>query len=676
MVLDIIFLALAILLLVGLVFTFFPKNKFIEKQSGNARKITRAILILIAGTFIHFGCMRTGRSFVDVYVFFESFYSAAKLFLADGTLEFGKTGHAMTSVLKYVYFSLYYLVCFIAISTSAYTVLSFFESFSNDLKLRRYAKRRNICIFNELNSKTILVAKSLLEENQPIDQENNSEFDFFSAHPSSKKAPLIIFCDVFKSNEEKSYELVSKAETLGAICYKKSVVEVHKKLCKLRVYRGSDKRLLRYYLFDQNEKTNVHHAIDIVKEETDEQINATNRFENLGIFVLAFGNSNGIMLESLNNIPKDKNEKNSYFVRRLNPAVMMAQHIFFDKKNYLVNAENPDKDLNILVVGMGRYGFEIIKTLSWFYQRKEGSIHIHVVDQNPNTQSFAAVCCPDLVWYQSSADKTEDSQFKIIFHKPCDVFSTEFKEILSSKEMSSLDAVSVSLGDDTLNAEAAIHIRTMLDQIHYLDIYQAEEKLSNPKCDTENSYIEFSKDHNIEDKVKIFAVIHNDENNLSFVGDDKFSSGKYNISFVGMDSELYSCENIYNFEIENKAIELHSKKKGVESAGAAINSYNCNESDRISSIARTQHKKLMEYLYGDKISEEDEIFKKVENKRWNAFTRSRGYILVDKSMTREVREKLFNEQRDSVKRKFSRGKWHNSLVPFEGKGTNEQNNNN
>ena len=30
-------------------------------------------------------------------------------------------------------------------------------------------------------------------------------------------------------------------------------------------------------------------------------------------------------------ILKDKNEKNSYFVRRLNPAVMMAQHIFFDK---------------------------------------------------------------------------------------------------------------------------------------------------------------------------------------------------------------------------------------------------------------------------------------------------------------------------------------------------------
>ena len=91
--------------------------------------------------------------------------------------------------------------------------------------------------------------------------------------------------------------------------------------------------------------------------------------------------------------------------------------------------------------------------------------------------------------------------------------------------------------------------------------------------------------------------------------------------------------------------------------------------------SRLNHEECL-YEFLDKISEEDEIFKKVENKRWNAFTRSRGYVLVDKSMTREVREKLFNEQRDSVKRKFSRGKWHNSLVPFEEKGKNEQNNNN
>lgn len=654
---DIIILSLAVSFLIAFFLTFIRGVKNLIKNDDTT-KIVRAALVLMAGTFIFFGSTRTGAA-DDIYKFVGSFYASARLFLVDGTLNFSDIRSDMALALKYSYFGFYYLTALLAVSISAYTVLSFFKSFSAGLKLQFYARRRDLCIFNELNAKSLSAAKKLLSEQQPRSEDTLHNYDFFTIRPQG--SPLIVFCDVFAENNEISHEFISEAEAIGAICFKKNVVDIHKQLHKIKAYKSSDKNILRYYLFGQNEIENVRHAIDIANFED----SVKNKHKNLGIFVLAFGNANGVMISSLNKT-KDENLKNSYFVRRLDPALIMAQHIVCAKENILVDKNDPDRDLNVLVVGAGQYGFEIVKTLSWYYQRKTGKINIHIVDKDTAVEGTAGALYPDFVKYKSNASATEDSQFSLIFHSGCDVFSNDFLSLLNTPELEYIDAVFTTLGDDTLNAEAALHIRMQLDRIHYKEIYKAEE---NPE--KYNRYIKITN-NGIIDSTKIFAVIHNDENDLSLNSDSSFSSGNYNVSFVGMDSSIYSCENIYNFELENKATQKHGKNFKIEEAGKVINSYNLNEQHRISSIAHATHKSLLAEIYGEC---DKETLKRIEKKRWNAFMRSIGFVMVDSEMTTDERTRLFKEERRSVKRRFNRGKWHNSIVAFGDVCKEEQDNN-
>lgn len=638
MVFDVIILSFVLLFLLVFLLSFTKKVRQALKEKEDALKIARAVLILFAGTLLFYGSSFEGR--LNPYEIFEAFYSSSKLFLVDGTFPFDQIRPHTPLIIRHLYFSLYYVVAFVAASVSAYTVLSFFRSFSYNLKFRFYAKRRNLCIFNELNSRSLYAAKSLLEEK--ITEGVNSDYGFFSLCSLKKTEPLIVFCDVFKQNTEASHELMTKAEEIGAICFRKNVVEVHKQLRRMKAYRRSRKRLLRYYLFGMNVKENVHHAMDLVKEETNSHLAPEQQFENLGIFALAFGDANGIRLESLNRIPAKKGKKNGYFVRRLDPALMMAHHILFNEDNVLVDSNNPEKELNVLVLGMGRYGFEIAKNITWFYQRNEGGINVHIIDRDPNMKSYVASLCPELVPCDFEKNASEPSPFRFVFHDPCDVFSTEFQNILSSEKMNGLNAVFIALGDDSLNAEAAIYMRRWLDRIHFLKSRTSE--LSENK--TVPSYAEVSDDGKIKDSIKIFAVVHNDENALLVDENALFSAGLYNVSFVGMDSKIYTAKNIYDFEVESNSAENYhksQKRNRVESPAEAVNGYNADEAARIFSIAEDCHKRfILEPLYGCDEKNDLSLCEQAKKNFKNAFYSSQGHFVFS-----DVDDALFQKNRSS-----------------------------
>lgn len=679
MILDIAFISVSFLFIILFSITFIRsvKNNFFKSIEGV--KISRGIFILFSGIFILFGSSRQGDIY-DIYIFLNSIYCSAKLFLVDGSLTFQNINNDMTIHIRYLYLIMYYIVCFLAASFSAYTILSFFKNVFTWFKLRFWAPKRNLCIFNELNDKSLTTAREMLNEHQPLCNNCKKEFDFFTVRPDKDKT-LIVFCNV---NSEISGELQSEANSIGAICVNKSAVEVHKLLRKGGISRKSSKRLCRYFLFGQNETKNLRHAIEI----TDFEKMAVNKkekpFDNLGIFVSASGDANGLMIDSLNmyylkdmlNMSKIHNR---YFVRRIDPALMMALNVIvFNTENHLAKKDDPDKDLTVVVAGMGQYGFEIVKTLCWYYQRKTGSITIHIVDKSDGIEDLAREKAPELVDYTIPSDRDDDAVYQLIFHESIDVFGDDFVKLICELEQSGIDAVFVTLGDDTINTEAAINIRKTLDRCHYSDICYAEtvDNCSVQNVDfsdldkSKNNYLRFTED-GIIDGVKICAVVHSDEKALSLNADHGFSYGNYNIDFVGMDSKVYTCENIYNFNLENQAIVRHSKNSGTTPTDA-INSYNANEHDRSSSIASTEHKKYIRSLYGE-LSNTDAA--KIENKRWNTFMRSCGYIAIDKNMTLETRNHLFETNPHSVMRRYKRGKWHNSIAPFSELGKTEQDNN-
>ncbi|MBO5746909.1 MAG: hypothetical protein J6S13_07450 [Clostridia bacterium] len=734
------------------------------KFTSNARKLLRTVFVIAAGTFVFFGS-EYQRNWGDIRIFFDSIYRSARLLLLDGTLEFKNVcDNFSCKPMAYIYIAAYYVVCGVAAITAVYTVFSLFKNVVERRKLFAKLKKKDVCVFNELNERSLATARSLMEHPWPEREkdgsfEGNSKdekvYDFFSVRPEG--TPVIAFCDVYRQNNEISHELIAEAEKLNAICLKMSIVDLHRRLRDKKAYKHSKKHIFRYYLFGFNENENMHHTVEIVDIEKQAHDENKPLFFNLGIFVIALDHAKGVMIDSLNyklaqlytaveqedveQEPKaaenqDKAETNEttatitggektdvadgteqnkgdkeqkkeekgdteadrigasgVFIRRLNPALMMAQHIVFDPYHCLVEkGKNADKDLNVIVLGAGSYGIELIKCLCWFYQRITGGITIHVVDKSPDAEDMLKAKMAQLIGHKNPEDPTQDAKLNVKVYGGVDVLRHSFKDKLKDALVDP-DAVFVCLGDDNLNVEVAMAVRTLLDRINYKQVYDAYDNSDG------NEYVKITKhgdDIELEDKIKIFAVVHKKENDLShdMGGWNRFSSGNFNIRCVGMDTNVYSEKEIYDFDFERAALKRHRGHNGDKTLVYAINSYISCEVDRISSKSSEAHKSLVLGLY-DSV-EQDENNKKpvyhkngaltenyygsdeqamTESKRWNAYMLCRGAVVVDEKMDKDRHQAIYYNKKKSVEWRFDRGMWHNGISPFNEKTQKEKENN-
>ena len=713
-----------ILCVVALILYCLTAASFFRKkwgQSSNIRKLWRAALVIAAGTFVFFGSeFKCNKG--DFRIFFDSIYRSARLLLLDGTLDFDKVKPNFTEAwMANAYSAAYFVVCGVAAVTAVYTVFSLFKNVVDRWNLFNKIMTKDVCIFNELNERSLATAKSLMDNPWPKRQRVTSLkdvlsgkhtsvsdpdeiYDFFTVKPEN--TPVIAFCDVYRQNNEISSELIAKAEELNAICLKMSIVDLHLLMRKKKAYKNSKKHIFRYYLFGVNENENMHHAVAIADIEKNAHTENKPLFTNLGIFVIALDHAKGVMIDSLNyelsqlyrkptvteqqgekaedtcenvDTQESRNGAAGLFVRRLNPALMMAQHIVFDPNHQLVggvddpeNKADVDKDLKVVVLGAGSYGLELIKCLCWFYQRKKGGIEVHVFDKADNIEDLLKAKIEKLIGHKNHRLPDQDARLNVKVYGGIDALSHSFALKLE-KELSNPDAVFVCLGDDNLNVEVAMRVRTLLDRIHYKKVYDAYE------CENGNEYVKITKhdkDIELEDKIKIFAVIHKKENDLSsdVGGWNRFSSGNFNIRCVGMDTEVYSEKEIYDFNFERAALKRHREHNSSKSLAYAINSYISCESDRVSSKSSEAHKYFVLGLYGKEYSGSLEQAK-TESKRWNAYMLCRGTIVVDEDMNKARHKEIYEKRKGSVEWRFDRGMWHNGISAFDDKTKKEQDNN-
>ncbi len=647
-------ISLTLLVLFGIISIIERQAKKLGETPRWVLLVMKFILLVLAGGTLFFGYKFSNDiSFKGVA---ESLYSAIKLFFADGSLYDSLNAPLdANSKLGIAYFALYYVLCGVAVYCTAAAVISLFKNFAALRELKRRGRRKNLCVFSELNERTLAIAHSILENGEKTLDEQTPVY-FYTCSPyeldSSAKKLSFVFCEVFEQNSEISYELKKDADKLGALCLKYDIAEVHARLRDKGCWRKSYKHLTRYFLAGENEAENVRQATVIAAQEN--AADKDKRWRNLAVFALASSEANGEVLNSLNAVEQDKA---TFFVRRINPAVLLAYDVIADKAHYLADKDNPDKDLTVLVAGMGRYGEEIVKMLCWFYQRRTGGITVHVVDREVGLRDRMLGLYPELVDYTAPDDAVEDARFSLVFHEGVDLFSGTFSSLLC-EQLAHIDAAYISLGDDDSNAEAAMFIRRLLDRAHYTDI---AEQSGDYLTKTEQTII---------DRVKLFAVVHDNKRCRNFAG-----SSQYNIRFVGNDSEIYAIDNLYNYHKEAKAIETHKQKKNFSSDAQAVNTYNADEYARLSSLARIYHDEFYRHLYGETDAATLTARRRTENKRWNTYMRACGYICADKALSAEQREEWFKQGYKGEKRQWTRGRWHNSIAPYSQKGPQEQANN-
>lgn len=454
-------------------------------------------------------------------------------------------------------------------------VLSFFKNVSAYRRVfLHYAA--DLYVFSELNEKSLFFAR-----------------DIKNKHPKC----LIVFTDVFENNEESIFELCEKARELKAVCFKKDITAINWSF-------HSKSREVFLFAIGDDDAENVGQSIRLAERY--------GGFPNYRLFIF----SSGIESELLFQSAFDWKMR----IRRINPIrALVDQTLYHTGNTYFENAlaGGEKKRITVVLVGLGLYGTEMLKALTWFCQMDGYEVALHAFDQDPKAEKKFAAKCPELMSPEKNAVRTAgEAQYDIHIYSGVDVETSEFLQALGM--IGPISHVFVALGSDSRNIRTAIQVRI-----------QCLRSRQHPKIQTV-----------VCDPLK--------KRGLETISD--YRGCPYDIDFIGDYASVYSEDTLLNSELETVALNRHLKWGSEQDFWAYERNYR-------SSVAAAIHLK-MRIACGipgaakgaEALSEEERRkLEELEHKRWNAYMRSEGYIFSG-STAAESRNDL--------------AKMHNDLVPF------------
>jgi len=116
-----------------------------------------------------------------------------------------------------------------------------------------------------------------------------------------------------------------------------------------------------------------------------------------------------------------------------------------------------EKVISALVVGLGEYGTEMVKNLSWLTQAEGYRTVIHAVDMDPAAEDRFCHLCPGLF-----GEDTADRHCEVVIHSDVAVGTASFDRLI--EEIGDVGLVFVALGDDNANVNASYGLRALLQK--------------------------------------------------------------------------------------------------------------------------------------------------------------------------------------------------------------------
>lgn len=518
-----------------------------------------------------------GTSLLWIKTILISMHNAIRLFIVDGEFDIindNITGDIVSiatlySILAAVIFVLAPMLTFslvLSLMKNVQAYMSYFLSYFRD-----------IYVFSELNDESIALAASIREN-----------------YPKAK----IIYTDVYESNDERSSELIQKARNLSGILFRNDIEYVRYSV------HGKNSNI-KFFIIGYDEAENMRQAMALTRAFHDR--------DRTEFYVFVSGSEGELILADL--------DKGKIKVRRINESRALVNRYLYERGKVLFDTAKPlqlkEKEIHVLIAGLGRYGKEMLKALAWFCQMDGYRLHIDAFDRDRNARDKLSAECPELLSEEHNGvfDKG-DAEYKITIHENIDIYTDNFSKIIN--RLGTVTFAFVALGNDSENAKAATYLRTLM-----------ERQNEHPHI------VSVLRDSNIN---KGMQDVHN------------FRGQKYDIEFIGAIDRTYSDKAVIGSDLENEALKRHLKWGDEESFWKYEYNYQ-------SSIATTIHTKMKEYCgikgTGKKeeelTDEERSILEELEHRRWNAYMRSEGYIYSG-SLNADSRNDL--------------GKMHHNLVPY------------
>lgn len=484
------------------------------------------------------------------------------------------------------FYSTYMSVLFVVAPVLTFTfIASFFKNISAHIKyfLRFFGR---VYIFSELNEKSLALAADI------------KRLHFFST---------IVFTDVFSKNEERSYELISEAQKLGAVCFKKDILAVNFRWhCPLFG--------MFFFAIGANETENITQSLKLITKY--------GRKKNSHLFVFSTRVEGEVLLTRASQGCVMK-------IRRINEVrSLVYRHLLDGLRNldgqtvFEQAAPLPDgsKRISALIVGLGQHGTEMLKALAWYCTMDGYSIRIDAFDRDPLAREKFYEQCPGLLAENIGEDEysPEELGYDICIHSGVDVETSSFADTLRS--MSGTTYVFVSLGSDEANIKAAVRLRTLFEGMGIAPTIQ--------------------------------AIVYNSDEKEALEGITNFRDKSYRIDFIGDLRSSFSESVIIHSALEEQALREHMEYGSEEDFWR----YEYNYRSTIAGIIHTTARYECGIPGADKervsdlTEEQKDIIGALEQRRWTVYMRTEGYVYsgsVEK-----------NSRDDMAKR-------HNLLVRYE-----------
>ena len=470
--------------------------------------------LLIFGTFlsatIYFVPFYSAE-FSHWQTFFVSVQHALRLFALDGDFieQVAQKAGRIPETARECYLTFgAFLFCIAPLLTFGF-ILSFFKDLAARIMYTLFCRTTHV--FSELNEKSLAMARSIAKN---------------CKH-------LIVFTDIIDKKEELCMDLIDDAEALGAILFRKDLEEIRFKWAWTH-------RKLKFYLLSEDESEKIRHAQHII-----------NRYNNDKCVTLRIF-SDDIRTELL----IDSSDIKQMDVERINDIQMLIYHELYENGVHLFEKarvnDNGEKVISAVIVGLGKYGREMLKALTWYCQMTGYKLKITAFDSDLKAEEKFKALCPDLLNPAYNKQKIEgDAYYEIDIFSGVDVTVPDFESRI--RFIHDATFFFVCLGDDKINMTVSANIRSITEQIQYV---------GNPQKPVIETVI---YDSNIRTPMSISWEDLFGERALSPQKITNFKSEPYNIMMIGDLDTFYSAKTLIDSDLRTAGFHMH-KDYSVTSA--------------------------------------------------------------------------------------------------------------
>ena len=407
-------------------------------------------------------------------------------------------------------------------------------------------------IFSELNEQALILAQSIKEK-----------------HPNS----LIVFTDCDRDEEDIVTEYIESAKEMKAIILKKDIVATN-------FMMHSNKSQIVFLTIGDKEGENLIYSLKLLEKY--------HQRKNTSLYVFSTGAEGELLLANA--------KKGEIKVRRVNEVrSLIYNFLYHEGERIFESAYNGEenKEINAIVVGLGQYGTEMLKALTWYSQMDGYSINIHAFDQDELAYEKFAALCPEIMSSKyNGVHIPGESEYTIHIHS-MDVRTKTFADYMAQLDKTTF--VFVALGDDAMNINQSANIRMLCARSGCSPI--------------------------------IKTVVYSTEEKDALVGIKNYRGQEYGIEAIGDFESTYSEEILLGSELEKLALERHLKWGQEEEFWQ----YEYNYRSSMASAVHMKARIACGIMGADKAEkdltlEERDTIEVLEHRRWNTYMRCEGYV--------------------------------------------------